>query len=309
MWSKDELGARLTWISAHLGRAYNNSRNATLSDMDRQAHIEMPTGVWLSSYLWTLLAVLCLVILASKLAKPEGLRTFLDSISVKASKVKRALQEIERKTFHSLGVLVPLWYQTMTENLGFSEAFCIKVCWIVVTVVWTSEVLRLNFPMVQKAFMATPLGAVMREREQTQMTGTPFFVLGCTLSISLFVKEVAIASILFLILGDMTAALVGVSFGGEQVVVKLGRDRKKSVEGSLAMLIVCFIIGTTMFATVHLCEYAILVGAIVATLTELWSEDYLFGLNDNLTIPVFSALALTWAFQRTANCANCAPIA
>ena len=49
--------------------------------------------------------------------------------------------------------------------------------------------------------MATPLGAVMREREQTQMTGTPFFVLGCTLSISLFVKEVAIASILFLVRG------------------------------------------------------------------------------------------------------------
>ena len=191
----------------------------------------------------------------------------------------------------------------MTDSLGFSETFCVKVCVLITVFVWTSEILRLRYPMVQRAFMATPMGSVMREREQTQLTGTPFFVLGCTLVIGLFAKEVAIASILYLVLGDMTAALIGVSFGGEKCVVKLGRDRKKSVEGSLAMFVVCFLIGSSMFATVHLAEYAALVSAIVATLTELWSEDYIFGLNDNLTIPVFSALALTWSFQRTAACA------
>ena len=40
-------------------------------------------------------------------------------------------------------------------------------------------------------------------------------------------------------LGDMAAALIGVSFGGEVASLKLGREGKKSVEGSLAMFCVC----------------------------------------------------------------------
>ena len=115
-------------------------------------------------------------------------------------------------------------------------------------------------------------------------------------------RSVAITSILYLIVGDMAAALIGVSFGGENVVVKLGRDSKKSVEGSLAMFLVCFVIGCTVYAKTELREYAAFVSAAAATLTELWSEDYFFGLNDNLTIPVFSAMALTWALDRTAMC-------
>jgi hypothetical protein len=36
-------------------------------------------------------------------------------------------------------------------------------------------------------------------------------------------------------------------------------------------------------------------GALAATLTELHEP---FGLNDNLTIPIFSSLAMQWAFSR-----------
>lgn len=56
---------------------------------------------------------------------------------------------------------------------------------------------------------------------------------------ALFEKDIAIMGILYLVLGDMTAAIIGVSFGGDAVVVKLGREGNKSVEGSLGMFIVC----------------------------------------------------------------------
>ena len=63
------------------------------------------------------------------------------------------------------------------------------------------------------------------------------------------------ASILFLVLGDMSAAIIGVSFGGDALgTLKLGREGKKSLEGSLAMFFVCFVIGTTIFAHVRLRE-------------------------------------------------------
>jgi diacylglycerol kinase (CTP) len=108
------------------------------------------------------------------------------------------------------------------------------------------------------------------------------------------------ASILFLVLGDMTAAIMGVSFGGDALgKLKFGRDGKKSLEGSLAMFCVCFLVGTAVFASVRLREYPIFFGALAATLTELYEP---FGLNDNLTIPVFSSVAMQLAFRRINQC-------
>jgi len=40
-------------------------------------------------------------------------------------------------------------------------------------------------------------------------------------------------------------------------------------------------------------------GALAATLTELHEP---FGINDNLTIPIFSSLAMQWAFSRIQGC-------
>ena len=108
------------------------------------------------------------------------------------------------------------------------------------------------------------------------------------------------ASILFLVLGDMTAAIIGVSFGGDALgTLKLGREGKKSLEGSLAMFFVCFLVGSTIFTHVRLREYPVFFGALVATLTELHEP---LRLNDNLTIPVFSSIAMQLAFQRVATC-------
>jgi hypothetical protein len=93
---------------------------------------------------------------------------------------------------------------------------------------------------------------------------------------------VSSCAIIFLVLGDMAAALIGVSFGGEVASLKLGREGKKSVEGSLAMFCVCFLVAMVFFWDVQLSEYAAVVAAATATLTELY-EPLL--LDDNLTIP------------------------
>lgn len=107
------------------------------------------------------------------------------------------------------------------------------------------------------------------------------------------------ASILFLVLGDMSAAMIGVSFGGETVSLKLGRSGKKSMEGSVAMFLVCFLAGCAVFFHVRLREYAVFMGALAATVTELYEP---FCLNDNLTIPLFSSLAMQLAFARIRLC-------
>ena len=103
--------------------------------------------------------------------------------------------------------------------------------------------------------------------------------------------DVSSCAIIFLVLGDMAAALIGVSFGGEVASLKLGREGKKSVEGSLAMFCVCFLVAMVFFWDVQLSEYAAVVAAATATLTELY-EPLL--LDDNLT---FAMPCLCGAFD------------
>ena len=87
----------------------------------------------------------------------------------------------------------------------------------------------------------------------------------------------------------MIAAIIGISFG------HLRLPSGKSVEGSAAMWLVCLFAGTVVFWHVRLSEYPVVVGATVATLSEL----LLGGLvDDNLCIPLCSALALHLSFQR-----------
>jgi len=57
---------------------------------------------------------------------------------------------------------------------------------------------------------------------------------------------------------------------------------------------------------VTLREYAVFFGALAATLTELY-EPLL--VNDNLTIPLFSSLAMQWAFHRIQMCSSMSPMA
>jgi len=224
----------------------------------------------------------------------------LRSLGVPLQRIKRAVHEIERKTFHLCGLLVPLCHLLLLRY-DVSNGACIKLCWLITLCGWTADLARLHSPLVARHW---PLKSIMREHETRQLTGGCYFSLGCTLSISLSPPSIAMCSILFLVLGDMSAAIIGVSFGGEVAHVKLGRKGKKSLEGSVAMFVVCFCIAIVTFASVPVREYASFLAALVATLTELHEP---FGLNDNLTIPVFAALALQFGFLRVQCPPTCAP--
>lgn len=233
-----------------------------------------------------------------KSLKPKKLKSQIGQLGVALKRIKRTIIEIERKTFHLCGLLVPLIYQYLL-NAGWGASTCARLCWGLTISGWVFDIARLHSPAVRDFFMKTPIGAILRDKEKDQLSGACFFSLGCTMAIACFPPAIAMTSILFLVLGDMMAALIGVSFGGDLCVVKLGREGKKSVEGSVAMFLTCLAVGMTVFADSQLREYAVVVGALVATITELYEP---FGLNDNLTIPMLTSVALSWGFQRTAIC-------
>ncbi|CAJ1434862.1 unnamed protein product [Effrenium voratum] len=225
----------------------------------------------------------------------QAVRRLLADAGVAMHKVKKTATEIERKIFHLCGLLVPLTYQLLLTH-GVSRGFCVKLCWTITVIGVSCDWLRVHVPFVRDHW---PLKSILREKEATTLCGGSWFSLGCTLAIQVFAPVIAMTSILFLVMGDMTAALIGRSFGQSVCSMKIGPGGKKSVEGSMAMFMTCFVFGCTIFSPVHLREYAVVIGSLVATLTELYEP---LGINDNVTIPLLGGVALTFGFARTYSC-------
>jgi dolichol kinase len=243
----------------------------------------------------TLSSTALIVLIIIKAMRKQDMRALIQGAGVAVQRVAKTASEIDRKVFHLCGLLVPLIYQVLLQN-GWSQRDCSKIVWVITTSGASTDMARINIPFVQRNW---PLKGILRDREQDQLCGGTYFSLGCTLAIHFFAPVVAMTSIIFLVLGDMSAALIGRSFGKTLCQLGLGPEGKKSVEGSFAMFLVCMLFGCTIFSEVHLREYAVTLGALVATLTELYEP---FGLNDNVTIPVLSSLALTFGFARTYSC-------
>ncbi|WP_292351203.1 diacylglycerol/polyprenol kinase family protein, partial [Methanomethylovorans sp. PtaU1.Bin093] len=117
-----------------------------------------------------------------------------------------------------------------------------------------------------------------REKERSCVGGHVFFVLGSVAAISVYSKEVAIASILMITFGDMVASLIGMTLGKTPI-----KGTKKSLEGSAAEFFTDLVIAGVLLQSFPVA----IVMACVATLTETW----LSGIDDNLSIPVFSGFS------------------
>lgn len=142
---------------------------------------------------------------------------------------------------------------------------------------------------------------MMRKSELTEninqskpFTGVGFFFAGMTVSIALFDPMVAICAQLHLILGDLSAALVGIAIGQIKIW------GKKSLEGFLAMVVCCASISAVFFLDPSQLQpqhqqtnagiAVVIASSICASTMELLNPDWI---DDNLTIPLASGFAIT----------------
>ncbi len=124
-------------------------------------------------------------------------------------------------------------------------------------------------------------GLFLKEKERNKFSTIILFFIGILLPMMFFEARIAMAAVLFLIYGDFFAEYIGTKFGRTKIF------RKKSLEGSLACFVSCFIIGLIL----NMGWSLILVGSFAATLSELYSR--LIKLDDNLTIGVISGLIMS----------------
>jgi dolichol kinase len=127
------------------------------------------------------------------------------------------------------------------------------------------------------------LPTVFRESEGHRVLGSTWFAIGALVSLFVFGRDIGGTAVLYLAWGDPVAEIIGARWG------RAGRG--KTMVGSLGCLLACVGAGFVGVGLAGLSPWAVLVGAVVATLVERWSPPP----NDNLWMPVLSGLGIAVA--------------
>ena len=225
----------------------------------------------------------------------DNIHSLLRSAGLSSLRTRRCITELRRKSFHLLGLLIPMIYYMGQKYapLWLDQRTASLILALLTLALWLVEALRFSWPWFRAQYsraFASMLRKTERSDDRVVLTGMAFFFLGNTVCVFLFDPTIACCASLYLVLGDLTAAIVGISFG------RIRLPSGKSIEGSFAMFGICCLVGTVLYwQSVQLAEYPVVVGAAVATIAELLLPRWI---DDNLSIPLLSGIALHLAFKR-----------
>lgn len=188
-----------------------------------------------------------------------------------------------RRLFHAAaGTAIPVVAYFLPDPLP------VLLIGILAAVSLALDLLRFRIPWLNRMFLYW-LSLLLKKEEEARITGATYLLIAAFVSFLVFDKEIAIAVLLFLSLGDPAAALIGRPTPGPRI---LG----KSPVGTMAFvgmsLLVIAVLATTGVLEFH---WVLVVAAIVAGLVELAPLP----LDDNLTVPMVSGvfaqyLPLAW---------------
>lgn len=123
---------------------------------------------------------------------------------------------------------------------------------------------------------------VLKPGEEKRFSSMTLFLLAAFIVVLIFLKPIAITALVFLIFGDVFAKFFGLEYGRKRL---LG---DKTLEGSLAHLVICLLAGYIIWLYLGLSPAVIIIGALAATVVEALP----LGINDNFSVGVLSAAAM-----------------
>lgn len=181
-----------------------------------------------------------------------------------------------RYLWHLLGGLfLPTIYYLTDKRISLS-VFAIFFLFF-----FLADFIRLHYPRLNEWILKN-FKIIIKEEEKDRFSGNPYYIFGAFLSVLLFEKGIAIASLCFVACGDLAASIIGKQRGRIRI-------KKKSLEGGLGFLFACLLIGIVLLVLRLKLSFGILlIGALTASIVELFSP----GRQDNLTIPLFSGLIM-----------------
>lgn len=187
--------------------------------------------------------------------------------------------ELARKIIHLSSVSIAIIYCIITRELALLLLVPLFSGFLLV------DLLK-NFIPSLSCWYHNTFDPMLREHElekgSIQLNGATFITLSALLLVLFFPKIIAITCFSLVAISDTMAALVGKKFGKHTI-------GEKSLEGSLAFLASSLII---VVIVPRLDLFAGIITALVATAVEALSlRINSFKVDDNLTIPLASALA------------------
>ena len=184
--------------------------------------------------------------------------------------------ETLRKAIHISSLIIPLGYRYL---LSFNRAWGFSLLLIAFTLSLVIEFYRFRQKDFHKTFSRI-FGILLRKHERKDFTGATYMLFSAVICVAFFSPLIASCAMAFLTIGDTFAALVGINFGKRWF-----NNGKKSLEGSLACFVSCSIFGILWLDNPPLA----ILGALSATIAELCNIP----LDDNIKIPIASALVMT----------------
>ncbi len=131
----------------------------------------------------------------------------------------------------------------------------------------------------------------MRENERKRLAGLGYMMAGLLIIILIFPPVVVSLALLFLAVADPVASYFGIRFGKDKLI------GEKSVQGSLAAFISCFLLSLIYFYAMNLMHERMFIVCLLSALIGAFAELVpVFKLDDNFVFPVVSSTLLTGLF-------------
>lgn len=128
---------------------------------------------------------------------------------------------------------------------------------------------------------------VYKEKERKRISSITTFLLGVLLTFLLFKESIAIASLSFLVFGDMMAKIVGINYGK---TVIFNTESKKTLEGLIGFLSISISSAYFLWLLNMLPLWIGVTGAVIASVVEVFP----FPIDDNLSVPVVSGAIMSF---------------
>lgn len=192
---------------------------------------------------------------------------------------------LSRKAWHMISVFLMFATYTMTSDAvsGFILLFSILVF-------VPMDLFRHRFPKMNDALVQI-FNPIMRQYELNKLAGTTYLLLGVGVIVIFFSRPVVSLALLFLAFADPIASFVGIRYGKDKIF------GHKSIQGFFAAYVVC-----TLATLIYLSFFEFSVGrwivvSLISGIIGATSELIPVGkLDDNFTLPVFSAIGLQILF-------------
>ncbi|MEM7184872.1 MAG: dolichol kinase [Spirochaetota bacterium] len=217
-----------------------------------------------------------------------------------------------RKAWHLLGFITPIifYFDLLKGSFGLVHAsraiiFTTIAAFLLILIV--TDTLRLKNKAFGEFYWKV-FGKMMKEKEKERLNGTLPYMLSNAFVVLLFPPEIAFLAIMYLLIGDPSAAFFGSKFGSYRFYN--GKSLVGVVSFILSTILGGIILTYVFYQTNPQSIFAlfknggvsitiivtIALGSVTAGLVEFFSGHAWKGiLDDNLTIPVSSAIVVAMA--------------